>query len=120
MIRRVHLAFTVLGCFAVLFLLLKPTRAEDVLQVVAFVILFGLIYFGLRYRREWVVTLVLLFSAYNCLRYFLLLVSPAENIKTLFGKVLGLLLLLFYTYTMMFFLRAPVRTLFGDKDTLLF
>lgn len=80
--------------------------------------IYWVIYFGLRHRKEWVITLVLISSALNCIFCFFHIMQPAEDVKTLIGKVFGLLLLLFFAYNIVFFRRSQVREVFADKDTL--
>ncbi|MFH1113532.1 MAG: PDZ domain-containing protein [Pseudomonadota bacterium] len=119
-IQRVYLVFSVAAFLMVLSHLMEWKGIWDVLPGLSFGILYGLVYVGLRYRKEWVVTLILIFSAVSCLRFFILVMSPGENIRMMLAKVFGLALLLFFAYNIMFFRRARVRMLFGDKGTLVF
>lgn len=119
-IQRIYLTFAVLASLSLLSHLLESAGVVEVLKPVLVGTLYGLVYFGLRNRKEWVIALVLILSALNCVPCFLVIMRPAEDIKTLLARILGFLLLLFFAYNIMFFRRAHVRTLFGDKGTLVF
>lgn len=119
-IRRVYLVLSVMASIAAFSHLLEWKGIWDVLPDVLLGTLYGLVYVGLRFRKEWVVTLILIFSALSCLGLLLLVMSPADGIRMILGKVFCLALFLFFAYNIMFFRRARVRMFFGNKGTLVF
>ena len=119
-IQKIYLAFALLGSLDTSIHLLKSAEMSYVLPCALFATVDFLIYFGLRYRRGWVVTLLLIFAAYSCFASFIGALSPAENLKTLFAKIVVLLLLFFFAYNIMFFSKPRVRALFRDRGTLVF
>jgi hypothetical protein len=117
-IQKVYLFFAVMGVLGVPVLLLRSSGALPVLQDIFLTLLYSAVYFGLRRRKEWVITLVLIFSALCFVQYFFDIMHPADGIKALLAKVVVLLLLSFYAYQIHFFSRADVRERFGDKGIL--
>ncbi len=116
-IQKVYFLLGVLGLFAMTFALAKSEVGQALLDVL-FATIYCFIYFGLRYRKEWAITLVLILAAFNCISIFFRLMHPAQDIKTLVAKGIVLLLLLFFAYNIVFFRKPEVRALFGDKETL--
>jgi hypothetical protein len=119
-IQRVYLAIAVLLILGVPSALISASGFGHVLQDVLFVALYGAAYFGLRHRREWATTLVLIVSAFSCISGVVNVIQPAGEIKELIVKVFFFLWLLFFAYQIVFFRRTDVRGLFGDKGTLVF
>jgi hypothetical protein len=82
--------------------------------------LFGLIYFGLRARREWVVPLVLVSAAFACLQAAIVILHPAGEAGVLVTKVPAGLALWFFGYQLAFFSRPEVRALFKHHGRVVF
>jgi hypothetical protein len=120
LIQRAYLAFAVLGVVGLLSYLLRWPGVGAVLQVALFGTLDGVAYFGLRYRKSWAITLVLIISIFGCLGMFVQILQPADEIKALLAKVLRVLILLFFAYQIYFFRKPEVRTLFADRGYLVF
>lgn len=120
LIQRVYLGFAVLGVVGLLSYLFRWPGVGTVLQVALFGTLDGIAYFGLRYRRGWAITLVLIISIFRCLGMFVQILQPAEEIKALLAKVVRVFILLFFAYQIYFFRKPEVRRLFADKGFLVF
>ncbi len=88
--------------------------AQDVLLAT----LYGCAYFGPAIQKKWVITLVLIVSAFGCISGFVNVIQPAGDIKALLAKIFFSLWLLFFGYQIVFFRKANVRGLFRDKGTL--
>jgi hypothetical protein len=123
-IQKIYLVLIVLSVLGTLGLLLGMTPRLSALgplaalQTSLVTAIECVIYLGLRWRRKWVITLVLIFSALSCATIFFNIMHPAEYMRELFSKLVGILLLLFYGYQIYFFRRKDVRERFGDKGTL--
>jgi hypothetical protein len=114
------LAFALVGLSIQLLNLGNRAQAQNTAAAFFVVLLYAAIYFGLRHRVESMPTLVLIFSAFQCLMCFVRLMSPATDIRVLAAKVLYLLLLLFFAYQIWFFRRPEVRAHFKDTGVLVF
>jgi hypothetical protein len=73
------------------------------------------IYFGLKKRSHWVIHLVLICSAFSIFVIFISILSPAESIAMLVGKVINVMLLFFFIYQINFFRRKEVKTFFSTS-----
>jgi hypothetical protein len=123
MIRRLlwlHIALAiVLLLYAPVSLVDDPSGARALLSTLV-AGLFGLIYFGTRARREWVVPLVLVSAAFACLQAALVILHPAGDAGVLATKVPAGLALWFFGYQLAFFSRSEVRALFKHHGRVVF
>jgi hypothetical protein len=123
-IQRVYLLFAVLGVIGSLGVLagltLRLQSFEDLVQVLFLTALDGTIYLGLRWRKKWVIALVLIFSALNIIACIANILHPAEDTMALLGKLVAIFFLAFYGYQIYFFRKAGVRSRFGDRGVLVF
>jgi hypothetical protein len=120
-LQRVYLALAVLGVLGLpLIYFVKSPGVETLLQGVLVAVLDGVSYIGLRLRRSWVITLILIVSIFGCLGMFVQILQPADEIKALLDKVVRVLILLFFAYQIYFFRKPEVRRLFADKGYLVF
>jgi hypothetical protein len=119
-IQKVYLAIVVLALFGLLAGLIKSSDFVRALWEASFCLLYGLVYFGLRRRREWAIPLVLIMSAYSCIGIFFDLMYPAADLKGLFIKAFSVLCFTFFAYQIVFFSRRDVRRLFRDRGTWVF
>jgi hypothetical protein len=120
LLQWLHIALVVvLLLYAPVSLRDDPSGAQALLGV-AVAGLFGLIYFGLRARREWVVPLVLVSAAFACLQATLVMLHPAGDAGVLATKVPAGLALWFFGYQLAFFSRPEVRTLFKHHGRVVF
>jgi hypothetical protein len=119
-IQRVYLLLTILGFFTLLLDLFGSGLQIGYLEEFISVIIFAIIYFGLRRRKEWVITLILIVSGVQCFWFLLRIIHPAEDIRTLVLKFISCLLFFFAAYQLSFFRRPEVRALFGHKGFVLF
>jgi hypothetical protein len=78
------------------------------------------VYVGLRSRRSWAITLVLITSAFGFFSSFCKIIDPAGDILALIGKVFSCLFLFFFGYQIIFFRKREVRLFFGTKGQVLF
>lgn len=123
-IQKIYLVLAVVGVLGVLGVLaglsprLKAVGAPALLQGLFVTILYCVIYFGLRRRMKWVITLVLIFSALSIVTCTFNILHPAEDMRALLGKLVTALFLSFYGYQIYFFSRKDVRERFGGKGTL--
>ena len=118
-IRRIQWAYIALAIVAPSSLLIDQSGAQALMSVVV-AGLFGLIYLGLRTRREWVVPLVLVSAAFACLRMVLMILHPTGDAGGLAAKVLAGLALWFFGYQLGFFSRSEVRALFKHRGRVVF
>jgi hypothetical protein len=120
LLQRLHIALVVLLLlYAPMSLPDDPSGAQALLGV-AIAGLFGLIYFGLRTRREWVVPLVLVSAAFACLQATFVMLRPAGDAGVLATKVPAGLALWFFGYQLAFFSRPEVRALFKHHGRVVF
>jgi hypothetical protein len=119
-IQRVYLLLTILGLFTLSLGLFGFEFRREYLEELISVIIFVIIYFGLRRRQGWVITLILIFSVFQGLGAFLKIIQPAEDIRSLVLKFVSCLLFFFAAYQLYFFRRKEVRALFGDQGVVLF
>jgi hypothetical protein len=78
------------------------------------------IYYGLKKKREWVISLVLFSSAIIILRGILMSASVVNNIVELIGKFFVFVLILFAVYQIFFFTKKEVKKVFSDKGSAIF
>jgi hypothetical protein len=125
-IQKIYLVLVVMKVLFVLGVLagltppLRSVGAPGLLQSLLITILYCFIYYGLRGRKKWVITLVLIFSALSIVPCIFDVLYPAENVKALLGKLIVLLYLSFCGYQIYFFRRPDVRERFGDRGVLVF
>lgn len=122
-IRKVYFALICLGTLDVIFTLSGFSDSlprREILQEIMSILLFLVVYIGLRLRREWLISLILLFSAWWLISTFLTSFQPAVDVPGLLSKIGGILLVLFYAYQLYFFSRREVKSYFGVKEVILF
>lgn len=119
-IQRFYLLLTILGLFTLSLVVFSRGFQRRYLEEFIILIIFGIIYFGLKRRKVWVIMLILIFSVFQCLGALFKIIQPAEDIGTLLLKLISCLLFFFYAYQLSFFRRKEVRTLFGDQGVVLF
>ena len=112
-IQKAYLVLTVLMLPGTISGLLHHAKAAEIGKRFIILIIYTSAYYGLRRRREWVIPLILIFSAFQCFWCFVNAVHPAENMLSVISKIFVCLLLLFFVYQMSFFRRLEVRILFG-------
>ena len=119
-IQKIYLALALLGVISTLSSIFGQSGLREISEDFFFLILLWIIYFGLRRRRSWIIPLVLIMSAYSCIRVLFVIFQPADDIVMLLGKILGVLLFLFFAYQINFFRKPEVRLFFGAKGHELF
>ena len=119
-IQRLYGAITILALLGTLSELFGRSGFRDVLEDFLSLLMFGTTYFGLRLRRDWVIPLALISSAFQCLRFFLTIMYPAGDAQALALKLAACLALLFFAYQLSFFCRTDVRTLFEHRGHVVF
>lgn len=119
-VQTIYLVLMVLGCIAAVLSILLSVSILSFLKDVAFVIIYGTAYLGLRYRKEWVITLILILSALNCFSLIFPIFIPAETASDFWAKLISLFMFFFFAYNIVLFRRSAVRSLFRDKGTVVF
>lgn len=119
-IQKVYLTLAILGILGTLSSIFGQSNLREISEYFVFLILLWIIYFGLRRRRSWIIPLVLIMSAYSCIRVLFVIFQPADDIIMLLSKILGVLLFFFFAYQINFFRKPQVRLLFGAKGHELF
>lgn len=115
-IQRIYIALVILVCLGTLLKYFRYSSIQGYFEHVLLAFWFALAYFGLKQKKEWVIPLILVFSALSSFAEIVNFLSPALNIKMLFDKILDGLLLFFFAYQIMFFSKREVRLFFGDKS----
>jgi hypothetical protein len=96
-------------------------RISVVQKIYLVIIIFiGLIYYGIKFKKSWVVHYTLIISAFSCFWYFLCIIYPAKSVYELFSKVIYCLLLLFFGYQLKFFRKKEINLFFKTKGQILF
>lgn len=80
----------------------------------------GVIYFGLRERKHWVVPFALIESIAHCCWSIARVFEPADRMTALFAKIAILLMIYFYAYQVVFFRKSEVKRFFGEPGLVLF
>jgi hypothetical protein len=122
-VRRIRIVYLCVAVASVVAMLAGLHLSKGIVRVLdtgVIGILSLVAYLGLRYKKESVIPFVLLFSALECFGRFVVLMSPAEDVKTMLGKVVALCAFMFFAYQIRFFCRPDVRALFKDKSTSVF
>jgi len=119
-VQKLYLAFAILGFFGTLVYIFRQANFLKISETFLFAFIDGSIYFALRRRKSWVIPLVLITSAFSCIRLLIFIFQPAEDIKMLLVKIIGGLLFLFFAYQINFFRKSEVRLFFGSHGHELF
>ena len=122
-VLRIQRAYVVLGVLVIvsgIVTLFDETNLRDIWETALYLLVYGTVYLGLRRRKEWVIPLVLVFSAVSSVWEATAVLCPAEDVEAVLGKVLNGLLLIFFVYQFLFFSRREVRLFFGSKGRILF
>ena len=103
-IQRVYLAIVVLGLLGLISHQISVQfRVWEVLEGFLFLLINSSVYLGLRQRREWVITLVLIISVFGCCWSLVNFIQPVQDIKALAVKIFDLVFFLFFAYQIFFF-----------------
>ena len=121
-LRKIYLALFLIGVFALVFKIALYEAGEFgvVGELVIRIVIFGVIYTGLKISGKWVIPLILISSAYGLFISFCTILSPAYDFKALMVKILGILYLLFYVYQLKFFSSQDVKNYYGVKGRIFF
>ncbi len=121
-IRKIYFVLICLGVFGVLILLGVSDKYghKDSLGVIITLIVYLMIYFGLRLRKKWVIPFVLISSAFGVLRTLLAILQPAEDIEAIIHKFMAVIMFLFYAYQLKFFSKREVRAFFRSEGIIFF
>ena len=123
---RIQRAYFVLICICVvgyISLLLKLSEGATVwknLEGIIPILIFLIIYIGLKLRKKWFVPFVLLVSILILINSSLYIFQPIENMHGLFLKACAIMFFIFFAYQMYFFSRKEVKAYFGVKETFFF
>ncbi|MEK6742707.1 MAG: hypothetical protein AABZ15_03810 [Nitrospirota bacterium] len=117
-IRKVYLVlvwFTGLYLVFNIFKVIDPLSRGKMLEMGLTFSIFIIICRGLKVRAHWLIPLILISSAYNLFSVFFNSMEPAKDIAEIIAKPVGMLLVLFYAYQLIFFSKTEVKSLFGAK-----
>ena len=119
-IKRIYFALFILWAIGTLYNFYAHSKIGEMLEGFICVILYIVIYLGLRYRKDWVIHLVLITSAFSCFWFGIRILIPSEDITALISKFLIVFLLFFFGYQILFFRKPEVRKFFGVKGKEIF
>ena len=119
-IQRTYLALAILGFLSALSSIFGQPSLRDISEDFVFMLVYVLVYFGLRRRRSWVIPLILITSAFACIGFLIGILQPAVDVMMVLSKILIVLLFLFFAYQIVFFRKPEVRLFFGAKGQELF
>ena len=123
-VRRCYLVLITLALFFLLISLAFISEYDtlELVLVAAFMIyVYSIIYFGLRWIKQWVPLLIQVTSTFNLLFLITGLAMPYENaIELAIGRTLDVLLISFFVYQMMFFSQKAVKIYFKSTSRTLF
>jgi len=121
-LQRVYLVLIILNGASLLFQLVdfEQSKLREIDETAIGLAMYWGVYVGLRSRRSWAITLVLITSAFGFFSSFCKIIDPAGDILALIGKVFSCLFLFFFGYQIIFFRKREVRLFFGTKGQVLF
>ena len=121
-INRIQKVYLLLTCITAIGSIYRIAGGEVASAGEAGLAFFGYftIYMGLRHRKEWVTTFILIFSAFSLLTSFLSSFEPAKDVISLVGKVVPITFVLFSAYQIYFFAKKEVLALFNAKGTIIY
>lgn len=99
--------------------MVKPDYKET-LQGLLSLIMNSLIYFGLRFRNQWVIPLILISASYLLIMSMLSFIQPADNALMLASKIIIATVVLFCAYQIYFFQKREVKSYFRTKGVAIF
>jgi hypothetical protein len=122
-IQRIYFALVCIGTLDVIFNvsgISENLPQGETLQGFVNLFLYLVVYVGLRFRKKWLIPMVLISSAWLSLIALLTTLQPAVDVSGLLTKPVGILVVLFCAYQMHFFSRREVKSYFGTKETIFF
>ena len=93
---------------------------KETLQGLLSLIMNSLIYFGLRFRNQWVIPLILINASFLLIMSLLSFIQPAGNVLMLASKIVIAAVVLFCAYQIYFFQKREVKNYFGTKGVAIF
>ncbi len=78
------------------------------------------IYFGLKFRKKWVVNVILISSSYSLISRFLFSFQLSNEVTIIFYKLVAFIFLFFDVYQIYFFSKRGVKFFFKDRVPPLF
>jgi hypothetical protein len=121
--RKVYIALLCIGTLTVISDILgvsENVSKSETWQAVINLLLYLIIYAGLRLKTKWLIPLALISSAWFLMSTFLSTLQPVVDIPGLIAKVLGMIFFLFFAYQMHFFSKREVKIYFGTEGTVFF
>ncbi len=120
-LQKIYLIFLCLGIpVAITYIFTGEYSQAENLQAPLNILIYSLIFLGLRRKKHWVVVLALIWSAFWLLSTLLPIFAPAADLKTLFQKFVLMGLVAFYAYQMNFFSKREVKEFYGVKGVIIF
>jgi len=121
-VQKVYCFFACLGGLGVPYVLLglsNKYRAQETPELMFFVYVYFLAYYGLKRRRAWAIPLLPIMSALTFLWSLLTVLTPADNVTAFLGKTVDAALALFGAYQIALFQRREVKQFLGAKGQIL-
>lgn len=133
-IKNVYLLVAVLGVVTIIVTIFEQSQKEAITSIPSsslIVIVYLLICYGLKRRREWVIPLVLAVSASSLITLFLqhahLLdidydpkLEPLRNVFFIMRWLIYLAAIFFFAYQIYFFSKREIRKRFGVSEQIIF
>ncbi len=118
--KEVYFLSTLLSVFAIFYLLsglsIKYKRGVPLeFLLISFI---GIsIYFGLKFKKNWVINIILIYSSFAVINLFLFSFQLSDQVSIIFYKLVGFIFLFFHVYQIYFFSSREVKILFKERGT---
>ena len=119
-IQKIYLTLLIIFFLRTLAILWKEPIYKETYDDLISMFVFGTAYYGPLRKRSWVIPLILIASAYSIFWRFVDLLQPANDFSMLISKFLGVLLIFFFAYQIIFFRKNEVNLYFGARGRLIF
>jgi hypothetical protein len=125
-IKRGYLILIFIGLWGLFGKIILDHTIYENLRVIIILLIDITIYYGLRYRKEWVIALILFVSTFSLIFLFLRIVlgQVATEYTTVFSLTIAYIIIialsLFYFFQIYFFSKKDVRIFWRTKGHILF
>lgn len=122
-IRKIYFTLLFLGVLGLVYLASGVSHVyggKDIPGYLIFCLIVSIKYYGLRFRRTWVVPLILYASALGIIRILFTGVNAENGVIMVIGVPVFFMMVLFYAYQIYFFSRTDVNRFFGRKGLIFF
>jgi hypothetical protein len=119
-VQKIYLVIIIFIGLGLMSNIFRQKQPGEIAESITAIAIYGLIYYGIKFKKSWVVHYTLIISAFSCFWYFLCIIYPAKSVYELFSKVIYCLLLLFFGYQLKFFRKKEINLFFKTKGQILF